>query len=39
MKLLALGASLRKNSLNRQLLDVAVGFARKAGAEVDVAPQ
>lgn len=37
MKILAFAASLRRDSLNRRLLDLAAGIARDAGADVDVA--
>jgi chromate reductase len=37
LRLLALAGSLRANSINRKLLNVAVPLARAGGAEVDVA--
>jgi len=37
MKLLAFAASLRRESLNRKLINVAVPLARELGAEVDLA--
>jgi NAD(P)H-dependent FMN reductase len=37
MKLLAFAASLRRDSLNRKLINVAVPLARELGAEVDLA--
>jgi NAD(P)H-dependent FMN reductase len=37
MKLLAIAASLRRESLNRKLIEVAAALARDAGIEVDLA--
>ena len=37
MRILAFAASLRRQSLNRKLVELAAGLAREAGAEVDLA--